>query len=80
MIIQGGILGVIAGSVVGLFAANLTNSTQSIGSLSVPALAFLAGYNVPGLFALFDDISNRIFRSSAATASEYPRIIPGPRH
>ena len=63
-ILQNGVLGIVAGAVIGLFAAYLTKPNQFEG-LSVSALALLAGYNVTGLFALLDDISNRIFRSAA---------------
>jgi len=66
-ILQNMILGVVAGAVIGLFAAYLlkTGPLQGIG---VSGLAFLAGYNVSGLFALFDDISNRLFRSTASSS------------
>jgi hypothetical protein len=60
-IIQNGILGLIAGSVVGLFAAYFTASGQSTGSLSISGIAFLAGYNIPLLFSFLDSLSGRVF-------------------
>jgi hypothetical protein len=61
-IIQTQILGVVMGSIVGLFAAYITSSNQSFGTLSVPAIAFLAGYNLSSLLTLFDDVSARLFQ------------------
>jgi hypothetical protein len=60
--IQNGILGIIAGVVVGLFASALIPTTGTTAALSLSAIAFLAGYNVSGLFAFFDNISTRIFQ------------------
>jgi hypothetical protein len=68
MIILNGVLGVVAGAVIGLFAAYLTSVTQSLASLSISALAFLAGYNTVGLFAFFDNLSNRVFAVDAPSA------------
>ena len=62
--IQNGIFGVIAGVVVGLFASALINTTGTTAALSLSAVAFLAGYNVSGLFAFFDNISTRIFQGT----------------
>lgn len=59
--IQNGIFGVIAGVVVGLFASTFISTTGTTAALSLSAIAFLAGYNVSGLFAFFDNISSRIF-------------------
>jgi uncharacterized membrane protein YeaQ/YmgE (transglycosylase-associated protein family) len=61
-IIQTQILGVVMGSIVGLLAAYITSSNQSFGTLSVPAIAFLAGYNLSSLLTLFDDVSARLFQ------------------
>ena len=60
--IQNGILGIIAGVVVGLFASALIPTTGTTAALSLSAIAFLAGYSVSGLFAFFDNISTRIFQ------------------
>jgi hypothetical protein len=60
-IIQNGILGLIAGSVVELFAAYFTASAQSTGSLSISGIAFLAGYNIPRLFSFLGSLSGRVF-------------------
>jgi hypothetical protein len=59
---QNGIFGIIAGVVVGLFASAFVSTTGPTAALSLSAIAFLAGYNVSGLFAFFDDISKRIFQ------------------
>jgi hypothetical protein len=64
-ILQNVILGIVAGAVIGLFFTYIMKSS-SIEGIGVSALGFLAGYNVTGLFALFDDISNRIFGGSAS--------------
>jgi hypothetical protein len=62
---QSCLMGVVSGAVVGLFAAYLSKG-GAVEGIGVSALAFLAGYNVTGLFALFDDISNRIFHSGTS--------------
>ena len=67
-LIQTQILGVVLGSIVGLFAAYITNANQSFGSLSVSAIAFLAGYNVPSVLMLFDDLSGRLFTGAPAAS------------
>jgi hypothetical protein len=69
-IIQNGILGLIAGSVVGLFAAYFTAGAQSTGSLSISGIAFLAGYNIPRLFSFLDSLSGRVFPANE------PRTAP----
>jgi hypothetical protein len=69
-IIQNGILGLIAGSVVGLFATYFTASAQSSGSLSISGIAFLAGYNIPRLFSFLDSLSGRVFPANE------PRTAP----
>ncbi len=73
-IVQNGILGLVAGSVVGLFAAYYTGSAQSTGTLTVSGIAFLAGYNIPRLFSFLDSLSGRVFlgnepRTGARTAT-----------
>lgn len=58
------VLGVMAGASIGLFFAPSGTSVQGspgIGTLSLSAIAFLAGYAVDGLFALLDEIINRVF-------------------
>jgi hypothetical protein len=60
--IQNGILGVVAGIVVGLFVSSFGGGTGTATALGLSAIAFLSGYNVSGLFAFFDEISARIFR------------------
>jgi hypothetical protein len=67
-IIQNEILGLVAGSVVGLFATYLTSATQAIATLSVSGIAFLAGYNIPALFKLFEDLSTRILQPGPQTS------------
>ena len=61
------VLGMIAGSCVGLFfspaAATGVQGSASIGTLSLSAIAFLAGYAVDGLFGLLDEIVRRIFKT-----------------
>jgi hypothetical protein len=67
-IIQNEILGLMAGSIVGLFATYLTTGNQTIATLSVSAIAFLAGYNIPALFRLFEDLSTRVLVPSSQSA------------
>jgi hypothetical protein len=67
-IIQNEVLGLVAGSVVGLFATYLTSANQAIATLSVSGIAFLAGYNIPALFRLFEDLSTRILQPSSQTS------------
>jgi hypothetical protein len=60
------VLGMIAGSCVGLFFSPAGTGVQgnaSIGTLSLSAIAFLAGYAVDGLFGLLDEIVRRIFKT-----------------
>jgi len=66
-LIQTQILGVVLGSIVGLFAAYITNSNQSFGSFSASAIAFLAGYNVSSVLTLFDDLSGRLFQAAPSS-------------
>ncbi|MBV8867906.1 MAG: hypothetical protein JOY65_00595, partial [Acetobacteraceae bacterium] len=59
------VLGMIAGSCVGLFFSPSGTGLQggaAIGTLSLSAIAFLAGYAVDGLFGMLDEIVHRIFR------------------
>ena len=59
------VLGLIAGSCVGLFFApsgtSVQGSSAAIGALSLSAIAFLAGYAVDGLFGFLDEIVHCIF-------------------
>lgn len=66
-ILQNCLLGIVSGAVVGLFAAYLSKG-GALDGIGVSALAFLAGYNVTGLFSMFDDISNRIFKGGPSVA------------
>jgi hypothetical protein len=67
-LIQNEILGLMTGSVIGLFATYLLHSEQGIETLSISAIAFLAGYNISALFNLFDSLSLRIFQANQAVA------------
>ena len=71
-IVQNGILGLIAGSVVGLFAAYIATSGQSTGSLSISAIAFLAGYSIPRLFGFLDGLSSTVFQANEPRAAARP--------
>jgi hypothetical protein len=55
------ILGFVFGGVIGLFAGYLSKSPDSDG-LGLSALALLAGYNVPAVSEMLEDLSKRIFR------------------
>jgi hypothetical protein len=55
------ILGFVFGGVIGLFAGYLSKAPESNG-LGLSALALLAGYNVPAVSDLLEDLSKRIFR------------------
>jgi hypothetical protein len=55
------ILGFVFGGVIGLFAGYLSKPLESNG-LGLSALALLAGYNVPAVSELLEDLSKRIFR------------------
>ena len=57
------ILGIMAGGCVGLFFGPTGSSVPGAPStLSLSAIAFLAGYAVDGLFSMLDQIIQRIFR------------------
>jgi hypothetical protein len=58
---QAMILGFVFGGVIGLFAGYLSKAPESDG-LGLSALALLAGYNVPAVSDLLEDLSKRIFR------------------
>ena len=55
------ILGFVFGGVIGLFSGYLSKSPESDG-LGLSALALLAGYNVPAVSEMLEDLSKRIFR------------------
>jgi hypothetical protein len=55
------ILGLFCGAIIGLFAGYIGKGTATEG-LGLSALALLAGYNVAGMFAFLDELSNRLFR------------------
>lgn len=57
------VLGAVFGPMVGLFISNAGEGISGIGSLSPYALAFLAGYGIELLFAVFD----RLIRSGRAS-------------
>jgi hypothetical protein len=61
-------LGLVFGAVIGLFAGYLTKTSETNG-LALSALALLAGYNVPGVFAFLDELSNRVFRPTGRVAT-----------
>lgn len=61
---QGAILGVLCGAVIGLFA-NQVGGADNGGGLGLSALAFIAGYNVDGVFRFLDELSDRVFGSAA---------------
>ncbi|HEY3912177.1 MAG TPA: hypothetical protein VGM07_20150 [Stellaceae bacterium] len=65
---EGAILGLLCGAVIGLFAGYIDNATPTTG-LGLSALALLAGFNVPLVFAFFDEISNRLFRPASPACS-----------
>jgi hypothetical protein len=67
-LIQNEILGLMAGSVIGLFATYLLHSEQGIETLGISAMAFLAGYNIPALFNLFDNLSLRLLQGNQVVA------------
>jgi hypothetical protein len=64
---QAMLLGLVFGGVIGLFAGYLSESTESHG-LGLSALALLAGYNVPAVSELLEDLSKRIFRPGERAA------------
>jgi hypothetical protein len=55
------LLGVMCGATIGLFASYISGATAT-QDLGLSALALLAGYNVPGVLGLFDELSGRLFR------------------
>jgi hypothetical protein len=63
------ILGLLCGAVVGLFAGEFGKDSSTDG-LGLWALALLAGYNVSGMLAFLDDLSNRVFRPVHAQSTD----------
>jgi hypothetical protein len=59
------ILGVLCGTIIGLFFSYLGASNPQQG-LGLSALALLAGYNISGVFAFLDELSSRMFQPAAA--------------
>ena len=55
------ILGFVFGDVIGLFTGYLAKPINSDG-LGLSAVALLAGYNIPAVSELLEDLSKRIFR------------------
>ena len=49
------------GGVIGLFAGYLSKPIESDG-LGLSAVALLAGYNIPAVSDMLEDLSKRIFR------------------
>ena len=62
---QSAVLGILCGAVIGLFASYI-GKTDTASSLGLSAIALLAGYNADGVFRLLDELSDRIFRTTAA--------------
>lgn len=60
-VLQDMTLGLLSGAVIGLFAGYI-NAVSPTTGLGLSALAFLAGYNVPGMFGFLDEVSRRIFQ------------------
>jgi hypothetical protein len=60
---QGAVLGVLCGAVIGLFANQFGGGNDANG-LGLSALAFIAGYNVDGVFRFLDELSDRVFGSA----------------
>ena len=58
---QAMILGFVFGGVIGLFTGYLAKPIDSDG-LGLSAVALLAGYNIPAVSELLEDLSKRIFR------------------
>jgi hypothetical protein len=59
------ILGVLCGAIIGLFFGYIAKTGPG-GGLGLSALALLAGYNVSGVFAFLDELSNRLFQPALA--------------
>jgi hypothetical protein len=70
-VIQGAILGILCGGVIGLFATYI-GKADAAGGLGISALALLAGYNVDGVFRFLDELSDRLFRPAPPAASSHP--------
>lgn len=63
---QAMLLGFVFGGIIGLFTGYLSKSPETDG-LGLSALALLAGYNVPAVSELLEDLSKRIFRPGERT-------------
>jgi len=63
------ILGLLCGAIIGLFFGYISKETPGAG-LGLSALALLAGYNVSGVFAFLDELSNRVFQPAQDGHSE----------
>jgi hypothetical protein len=63
------ILGLLCGAIVGLFVGYVSKATPGDG-LGLSALALLGGYNVSGVFAFLDELSNRVFQPAQAGHSD----------
>lgn len=72
-VIQTQILGIMFGSIVGLFSAYVTGASHSLATLSVSAIAFLAGYNIASVLAFLDGLSDRVFRAAAGSPAPAAR-------
>jgi hypothetical protein len=62
-----------AGACIGLFfspAGTDLQGSPGMGTLSLSAVAFLAGYAVDGLFSLLDEIIQRLFRLKPDTTPQ----------
>jgi hypothetical protein len=65
------ILGVLCGAIMGLFFGYIGKASPETG-LGLSALALLAGYNVSGVFAFLDGLSNRVFQPAHAPSDPRP--------
>ncbi len=63
------ILGLLCGAIIGLFVGYVGKATPGDG-LGLSALALLGGYNVSGVFAFLDGLSNRVFQPAQASHSD----------
>lgn len=66
-IVQGAILGILCGGVIGLFATYI-GKADAVGGLGISALALLAGYNVDGVLRFLDELSDRLFQPAPTAA------------
>lgn len=70
-IMQGAVLGILCGGVIGLFATSI-GKADAVGGLGISALALIAGYNVDGVFRFLDELSDRLFRPGSPSSSGRP--------